>query len=223
MKRLLKGAVGKGKANNRYDIKMLQTLLNRHLNDIKIAKLKIDGKFGDKTSGAIKAFQKQEKLKIDGIMGVSGQTVNSLVSKTASNFTKLPLKGDGFYGKPPASELYGTKKTIESLKSAGRKLKKDHDLEFGVTDISRSYGGYFPPHKTHRLGYQVDIRPLRKDDKKVPVNVNNREYSREKTEKLVNILKKDPNVKSILFNDKMIHGVKEVAGHNDHLHVDFKE
>ncbi len=81
----------------------------------------------------------------------------------------------------------------------------------------------FPHIKLIDLGYQVDIRPLRKDDKKVPVNVNNREYSREKTEKLVKVLKKDPNVKSILFNDKMIHGVKEVAGHNDHLHVDFKE
>lgn len=218
---LMKSAVGEGKPNEANDVRMVQTLLNRHTKPT--PNLAADGKFGDRTEKAIIAFQKQEKLKPDGVMGVSGETIKKLLAYTSASFEKLPLQGTGCYGKLPASELYGTKETIASLQAAGRALAKQHKLEFGVVDISLSTGGYFPPHKTHRLGCQVDIRPLRTDDEQAGTSFGDDSYSQEKTAKLVKILLADSNVASILFNDTTITGVTSQTGHSNHLHVNFKK
>jgi len=78
------------------------------------------------------------------------------------------------------------------------------------------------PHKTHKHGVNVDIRPLRKDKKSLPTSIGHLDYSRELTKALVTCLLSDPNVKAILFNDMQIKGVKSWPGHDNHLHVTMK-
>ena len=80
-----------------------------------------------------------------------------------------------------------------------------------------------PGHGSHRRGIDVDIRPLRKDKQKAPVTIHDNQYSREMTKQLVGLLQKDPNVQLILFNDSQIPGVRSSPGHDNHLHVRFKD
>ncbi len=79
------------------------------------------------------------------------------------------------------------------------------------------------PHKTHRNGRNADIRPVRKDGKRLGVFISDPEYIRERTKALVEIISADVHFKSILFNDVAIPGVKHCEGHDNHMHVSRKE
>jgi hypothetical protein len=39
----------------------------------------------------------------------------------------------------------------------------------------------------------------------------------------VNLLRSNPNVETILFNDTSIAGVRQWVGHDNHLHVHFRQ
>lgn len=80
-----------------------------------------------------------------------------------------------------------------------------------------------PPHASHRRGTDVDIRPQRTNGERVPTNIRESAYSREKTKMVVDELVKDSNLNLILFNDNKIEGVRFWEGHENHLHVRFKE
>jgi len=41
--------------------------------------------------------------------------------------------------------------------------KKYYAVVISVRQISRKSGGLFPPHKSHRQGVDVDVRPIRND------------------------------------------------------------
>jgi hypothetical protein len=93
----------------------------------------------------------------------------------------------------------------------------------GVGDMSFANGAPMSPHKTHRNGRNVDVRPLRTDGKQMPVSITDAEYSRERTKALVELFREDANLKSILFNDAHIAGVTHWEGHDNHLHVSMKQ
>ena len=78
------------------------------------------------------------------------------------------------------------------------------------------------PHKTHKHGVNVDVRPLRKDKRNLSTFISQPDYSREFTKALVACMLSDANVKAILFNDTHIKGVKNWPGHENHLHVTMK-
>jgi murein endopeptidase len=133
-------------------------------------------------------------------------------------------EGQGLYVKSSGSQsLFGTPKTIASLQVIAGKVARNLGANVGIVDISYEHGGAHPDHKSHRRGVDVDIRPLRKDKKNEPVSISDSGYSRDLTKAMVAYLREDPNVLFILFNDTQIQGVRTAAGHDNHLHIRFKE
>ena len=99
-----------------------------------------------------------------------------------------------------------------------------------VGDISLQGGGPMRGHpRGHRIGKNVDIRPVRNDGGSDPVSYTDDEYDYEKTQELVNEILKDPNVRSIWFNDDEIEGPADIIKsdtdnvHDNHLHVEYYE
>lgn len=97
------------------------------------------------------------------------------------------------------------------------------NLPFGIGDISLQDGANMPPHHAHQHGRNVDLRPFRKDARRLPTAIHDLSYDRAMTELLVKNLLAHRNVRRILFNDVTIHGVHAFPGHNNHLHVETRE
>jgi murein endopeptidase len=95
----------------------------------------------------------------------------------------------------------------------------DH-RKIGIGNISLANGVPFPPHRSHRSGMEVDIRPIRKDGKQLPVRFTDSLYDRNATQKLVELIWKTGMVKRVFFNDLSIPRVQKMMGHDDHLHVE---
>lgn len=91
---------------------------------------------------------------------------------------------------------------------------------FGIGNISLADGASFPPHRSHRNGLQVDIRPIRKDGKRQLVRYTDSGYDRSATMKLVNLIWQTGMVTRVAFNDVSISRVERLVGHDDHLHVE---
>ena len=94
--------------------------------------------------------------------------------------------------------------------------------KFGVGNISLADGTHFSGHSGHRDGLNVDVRPLRKDGKEIPVRWSDKQYDRDATEKLIGLFWSFGAVRTLYFNDLSIANVKFAARHDDHFHVDVK-
>jgi peptidoglycan hydrolase-like protein with peptidoglycan-binding domain len=194
----ISASVGRGGKNLENDVRTVQTLLNAAG-----AGIKVDGDCGRATISAIEEYQRNWIHRPDGRVDAGGTTWKNLVEKklkiVREGYLVLPqLCGNGYYS-------YSTV-----------------DLQVGIGDMSLATGAPMAPHKTHRNGKNADIRPLRTDGKISPVSIIEAEYSRERTKALVEILQKQSNLKSILFNDSAIVGVTHWEGHDNHLHVSMK-
>ena len=93
--------------------------------------------------------------------------------------------------------------------------------KFGVGNISLADGGEFKPHRSHRNGLQADVRAIRKDGRQESCGIFNAQYDRAATAELIGLFQRHPYVRSVLFNDASIPGVRRTAGHNDHFHIDL--
>lgn len=159
---------------------------------------------------------------------------------------QLPqVRGKGYYcywgkGGGPHRQ-FGTPATIQTLERVANifffKMKYNEPAipgnrpyrEIGIGELSFAKGGPIHPHKEHRWGTEVDIRPLRKDGKEFPVTVDDPQYDREATRILIQSLLEHLNVAEILFSDRKIvydpklKGEQRLkwggAGHIHHLHV----
>jgi len=142
-------------------------------------------------------------------------------SRKGSPGALRPLRrDDGYYSYSPPNNQYGDPAMVQVVEEAGDLWMGLHpDKPFGVGDISRPGGGAFPPHTGHRLGLEVDVRPLRLDGRGLPVQVSNPAYSRALTQDLVNVFRLDPRVGTILFNDPGVTTVRPYPGHHNHLHI----
>ena len=121
--------------------------------------------------------------------------------------TLLPKSGKGYYWKDDhPQDYYGRRSTIDKIIKLGKEWDRTHGSNpgIGIGDISLKGGGDFfynpphtqPPHKGHKTGLEVDIRPMRKDGTRQGVSWNvtnkdedkkvNPDYSRELTRDLVN-------------------------------------
>ena len=79
-----------------------------------------------------------------------------------------------------------------------------------------------PPHKSHRLGIDIDVRPMRKDGKNQPVTINEAEYDRALTTELIDLWWTKAPVQQVFFNDPTViaaHLSQHVEGHGNHFHV----
>jgi hypothetical protein len=218
-------SVGSGGRNRKDDVEKVQKLLNQAG-----ARLAEDGDCGPRTMQAIKGYQRNFLARPDGRVDSGGVTWGHLLAGkykiTPSSFILLPqISGNGYYSYEAMSRQYGTTATIQTLRDVASQFRLNlPGTEIGLGDISFQDGSYMKPHQSHRTGRNVDIRPFRGDGKHMPVTIFDKGvYSQEHTKILVECLLAHCNVKSILFNDSAIRGVKYYDGHHNHLHVNMQE
>lgn len=141
---------------------------------------------------------------------------------------QLPRSGQGYYCySANRSKQFGLARTIQAIEAIARAWFINHRSGplIGVGNISFKGGGLMPPHRSHQRGIDVDFRLLRKDGARVGVRYQDAAYSRSRTQKLVNTIRANPvlPVDLILFNDDSVTGVQPWQGHDDHLHVRFRQ
>lgn len=93
---------------------------------------------------------------------------------------------------------------------------------FGVGDISLPGGRKHEDHKSHMDGLQVDIRPLRKDGRELPVTWRDSQYDRAGTEKLIELFRVFSPVIRVFFNGPGVPFVIPLKNHDDHFHVELR-
>ena len=220
----ISGSVGRHGTNRQVDVKTVQKLLNQAG-----AGIKEDGDCGRATMSAIEEYQRNWTKHPDGRVDMGGATWKRLVEAklkiTRQGYSLLPQAcGRGYYSYSSMTQQYGTSATVAAVVRIAQKFIKTYpDLQIGIGDMSFANGAEMKPHKTHRNGRNIDIRPLRKDGRMLPVSISDAQYSRDRTRTLVEIIRADPNFKSVLFNDSAIGGVTYWDGHDNHLHVSMKE
>lgn len=193
--------------------------------------LEADGKFGLDTETATKQFQIKAGLTADGIVGAGTiRAAEAFGYLPALDNTRidvcLPESGIGFVGynrERNGADQYGTAFTVHAIIQLAAKWhipQSGAPLQIG--DISRKGGGAFPPHSSHRNGRDFDMRPFRKDKKRLPVTCHDANYDRATTEAFVRLVRSlYPNA-IIYFNDRKLieKGLTtRCAGHDNHLHL----
>ncbi len=196
------------------------------------------GIFGPKTQTALIQFQIKHELEPNGIL--TDETYRALFKSPAPTVSVkpngtdktidfvLPISGEGFrtYNREQhGADQFGTQRTINSIIALAKDWFLKHPevrLQFG--DISRRWGGKFPPHTSHQNGRDVDVRPIRKDNQMAAVTINQPAYDAKRTEEFVKLVRsKFPDAK-ILFNDSNLirkGWTKKATGHDNHLHIRF--
>jgi|GEM_PF-5207603 len=144
----------------------------------------------------------------------------------------LPRAGFGYCSSKPVSHRWGLPETIQALESIGIDWYWlfPGGPRIRIGDVARRGGGApgsFSPHKSHHLGLDVDIGLMRSDTHERTVNfkTNPKKYSQSRTQKLVDILRKNSVLKvaDIFFDDPGVKGVRKIESspHNNHMHVRF--
>lgn len=97
------------------------------------------------------------------------------------------------------------------------------ERKFGIGNISLADGAKHPDHMTHRSGLEVDVRPVRKDGRRLPCSIHDAQYDRAATAKLIDLFRRNAVLKVVLFNDLLIPHVTPAKRHSDHFHVQLPE
>src|SRR5438093_7171439 len=104
---------------------------------------------------------------------------------------QLPDKGTGFVTNNRCDNgacQFGQKSTIETALAVGTAWNGLHaDRPFSIGQISRKGGGLFPPHKSHRVGLDIDVRPMRQDGENEPVTISDPEFDLALTTELIKL------------------------------------
>lgn len=190
--------------------------LQRELNRKHGYGLTEDGSFGPGTLSAVKSFQSAHGLTADGSVGPA--TWQQLIG----HFEGLGASGTGWYRYSSAGNDYASANVVAQLKAvAADWAALGYGVRIGMGDSSLTHGGNFPPHQSHQNGLDTDLRCVLTSGEG-QCDWRNSNYSRTRTQKLVNMLLATGQVDRILFNDPYITGVTPYSGHDNHLHVDWK-
>lgn len=151
--------------------------------------------------------------------------MNQSPDHDSRDFAKLPQnpENSGYYtyGTPSGGNAqFGHPKLLSFIFLLERRWRAVDARLFGVGNISLANGVVFHPHKSHKSGLEVDIRPLRKDGLRLPVRYHENFYDRDGTKKLVELMFGTGLIRRVMFNDSQIYGVHRLAGHDNHLHVE---
>ncbi len=140
--------------------------------------------------------------------------------------TQLPESGAGFVTNNRGAHgefQFAQKSSIEAalrVAAAWQALHQNHP--FSIGQISKQGGGPIPPHKSHRLGVDIDVRPMRLDGQNAPVTYLEAGYDRATTTELINLWWEEAPVQLVLFNDPKViekHLSQHYDGHDNHFHV----
>jgi peptidoglycan hydrolase-like protein with peptidoglycan-binding domain len=210
--------------------------VQRALNQAMGLRLAVDGDLGPKTRSAIRSFQLQQSLDVDGVVGPQTEfalvTLTGMPPPVASSGpslginTPLPDSGPGFRSYQRSERRYGLPETIQALQSIAADWQRAHPTgpRIEIGDISFKGGGPMSPHKSHRRGVDIDIRLMRNNQTEGGgITFRSANYSRALTQELVDLIHANGllTVKLIYFNDPSVHGVTDQSGHDNHLHVRF--
>jgi hypothetical protein len=140
--------------------------------------------------------------------------------------TPLPQSGVGFVTNNRGANgefQFGQKSTIDAALGVATNWDGLHSQRpFSIGQISKNGGGPLPPHKSHRLGVDVDVRPMRTDGKNEPVTITESEYDRVLTTALITLWWQKAPVQNVFFNDATViaAGLSQfVNGHHNHFHI----
>jgi len=199
--------------------------LQRLLNEKRLARLTLDGRYGTAVKAAVTSFQHHAGLDPTGT--ASPTTWRALLAHL-----ELPVWGKTLcdYSVGNGAANWGTAAAIGQLQAAaGRVVELGHG-RVALGDIGFQHGGDIPGHVTHEQGLDVDLRPMRdaRDQCRWGVNWRWSTYDRAATRALVQAIRATAqgHVKLIYFNDPVLirEGlVRSYSGHDDHLHVRYCE
>ena len=138
--------------------------------------------------------------------------------------TLLPASGTGFVTNNRGNDefQFGQRSTIEAAQRVAEAWSLQNTQPFSIGQISKRGGGPMPPHKSHRLGIDVDVRPVRTDGENAPVEITDPHYDRAKTTALISLWWEHAPVQMVLFNDESVikAGLSRFFdGHHNHFHV----
>lgn len=126
------------------------------------------------------------------------------------------------YGTHARDRRYGVARTIEAINDVARQYHSAFGIRLGIGDISKIGGGPISGHASHRKGVDVDVRVPRRDTAEQASNYKDPSYSRERTQRLVELFRQNGfPVTHIFFNDPKVTGVSPWPNHDNHLHVRF--
>jgi hypothetical protein len=137
----------------------------------------------------------------------------------------LPVKGPGFVTNNRGNDQFqfGQQSTIDAaIRVAANWNEKHADRPFSIGQISKKGGGPMPPHKSHQLGVDVDVRPMRKDGENAPVTITDSQFDRELTTELIKLWWRLAPTQAVFFNDQSVIDAglsRFVNGHHNHFHV----
>jgi peptidoglycan hydrolase-like protein with peptidoglycan-binding domain len=199
--------------------------LQRQLNEKRLAGLVVDGVFSPSTRAALIAFQRHAGLAQTGIAG-------PLTWRYLISAFERPVFGskqcDYQVGNGRAD--WGTAAAIGQIEAAAVTVVARGHGRVAIGDIGFEYGGRIPGHTSHRYGLDVDVRPMRTDERQCSWGVNYRAsaYDRAATRNLVKAIRAAApgHVKLIWFNDPVL--IREGltswhTGHDDHVHIRYCE
>ena len=200
--------------------------LQRELVEKRGAVLVVDGLFGSTTRSAVLAFQMHAGLAQTGTVDLA--TWRTLVwHYELPRFSSKALC-DYSVGNGPAN--WGTADAIAGVEAAGAWSVVHGFGRLAVGDVSFEHGGPIPGHETHRLGLDVDIRPLRKANDQCTARTRwtYTAYDRAAMRAVVKSIRalSPGHIKLIYFNDPVLisEGLTTwYSGHDDHLHIRFCE
>ncbi|MFF4049902.1 hypothetical protein ACFYZ5_24905 [Streptomyces chartreusis] len=174
-------------------------------------------------------WQSRTGLPADGVLG---PTTWAYLKVSAGLYTdpviaaQFPVQGPGCYAGGPPDRRFARPETVRALLTTARgwHAARPGGPRIGILEISLRGGGPISRHGSHRLGLDVDIRPVRSDGHEGPTEWNQPGYSQSLTQELVDRLHGNGvlPVHFILFNDPGIRGVRKWEGHDNHLHVRFR-
>jgi len=191
------------------------------------AAIPVGGSFGAATEAAVIAFQRHMGLPRTGV-------VDTATWRALAWHFELPRFAatslcDYSVGNGPAN--WGTAEAIATTEAVGRTIVALGYGRVAVGDVSFEHGGAIPGHQTHRVGLDVDVRPLRRANDQCAVagtTWRSTAYDRAATRAMIRRFRSyaPGHIKVIYFNDPILiaEGLTTWhTGHDDHVHVRFCE
>ncbi len=173
-------------------------------------------------------FRGHERWVHSGHLAIHPPDDHPDLPKSTVGFVQLPGGGPGFVASVGEERRWGKPALVYGLMAAAKSWSDGPDRpKIGIGDISKKLGGHFPPHVSHQVGEDVDIRPVGKGSYTGPLTIYSSLYSSTRTKDwIVHHLNQELKLDVIFFNDPKIHGslsyVSPLEGHSDHLHVRIK-